>query len=674
MVGAEQRTQQDSTAERVASRVEQRRRAIQLIDEEDGLAKADDARRVATRIDRLSHYYPDIRPVDVAALEAGEPKAVHAAAVALEKVINDDDFLRVAYLEAGVAAQLCVGRINIRDENGRLDGYGTGSLVSPQLLLTNHHVLPDEKTAVNSVVEFNYQDDPFGLPREARAFALAPDRFFLADQGLDFALVAVAATPEELAGFGYNPLMSEEGKAIIGDFVSIVQHPGGEKKQVALRENRIVDVLEQALHYETDTEPGSSGSPVFNDQWEVVALHHAAVRAPEQPELGGFVNEGIRVSRLMAFIEARQFPAAQQALVDEMRNRPPAVPMARATPGLGASVETRPSPTATPAVPPVPEHRVRLEMPIEITVHSAPVGNGSARPGGAEAVTIDPDFASRKGYDPLFLGTGENEVPLPTLSETLAARAATFTTPEGEESYVLPYHHFSVVLDEERRLARYTAVNIDGATSIRLKRERDRWSYDPRIPEDVQTGEDVYEQNPLDRGHLVRRLDPAWGASEQEAKSANDDTFHFTNCTPQHEDFNQNQTTWAGLEDYILENADNRDFRVSVFTGPILADDDDAYRGVQLPREYWKVVVMVKANGELSATGYLLSQEELIQGLEVAPEEFEYGDYETFGVTVAEIQTRTGLDFGTLVDADPRAALEATAAVSVVERYDQIVL
>jgi DNA/RNA endonuclease G (NUC1) len=66
-------------------------------------------------------------------------------------------------------------------------------------------------------------------------------------------------------------------------------------------------------------------------------------------------------------------------------------------------------------------------------------------------------------------------------------------------------------------------------------------------------------------------------------------------------------TTWAGLEDYILDNADNRDLKVSVFTGPVLAADDDAYRGVQLPRQFWKVVVMVKESGELSATGYLLS-------------------------------------------------------------------
>ena len=187
-----------------------------------------------------------------------------------------------------------IGRVNIRDAAGRLQGYGTGSLVSPTLLLTNHHVLPDADTARHSAIEFNYQDGIDGRPLLAQLLPFDPDRFFLADDERDFALVAVSATPAELAPFGFNRLIEAEGKAIIGEFVTIVQHPRGEKKQVALRENRIVDIPERFLHYSADTEPGSSGSLVFNDQWEAVALHHASVPAPEHRELGGFVNEGIR--------------------------------------------------------------------------------------------------------------------------------------------------------------------------------------------------------------------------------------------------------------------------------------------------------------------------------------------------------------------------------------------
>jgi endonuclease G len=180
------------------------------------------------------------------------------------------------------------------------------------------------------------------------------------------------------------------------------------------------------------------------------------------------------------------------------------------------------------------------------------------------------------------------------------------------------------------------------------------------VPDDEQTGEPVYASNPLDRGHLVRRLDPAWGDI---AKSANDDTFHFTNCTPQHEDFNQNKTTWAGLEDYVLDHAQNLGFRANVFAGPVFAPDDDEYRGVMLPRQFWKIAVMRKKSGALSATGYLLSQEQLIAGLEVE-EEFDYGAYKTFQVPITKVEALTGLDFGALRDADPLAGQESTAGAA----------
>lgn len=231
------------------------------------------------------------------------------------KIIGTEDFLGVSYLEVGVAAARAIGRVVIR-EGGQIAGFGTGSLVSPQLLLTNHHVLGSAAVAEGSSVEFSFQDGLDGQPLTPRSFEFDPESFFLADEDLDFALVAVRATPDELADFGFNRLSEDEGESAVGQFVTIVQHPRGEKKQIALRENRIVDVLDSFLHYEADTEPGSSGSPVFSDGWEVVSLHHASAPAPDHTELGGFVNEGIRVSSLLAFVRGRTFEPAQQALVD----------------------------------------------------------------------------------------------------------------------------------------------------------------------------------------------------------------------------------------------------------------------------------------------------------------------------------------------------------------------
>jgi len=703
------RMQTDAAAERFQRHASERRRTLEALGSPGGVAQVNDPARVARRLDRLSRYYagedlpatpsdsPRAEPEEVlaAALERGhlparatlpdEPLAAPGAV--LERIINTPDFVDIRYLEAGVAAARAVCRVRIRDQAGRVVGHGTGSLVSPRLLLTNHHVLEDAQVAALSAAEFNFQDGLDGQPLRPQLLSLDPDSFFVADQERDFALVAVRAGEGELAGFGFNPLVEAEGKAVIGEFVTIIQHPRGEKKQVSLRENRIVDLPDAFMHYEADTEPGSSGSPVFNDQWEVVALHHASVPSPEHSEFGGFLNEGIRISRILRFLGEQDLEAEQRALLDQLRLERIVVRQGGASavepsPAQG-SHEQRQLDVAAPVVSASGEGApIRLTVPLELTLRpggASVAGLGDARPGptlgaGAdEAIVIDPDYSNRRGYDPAFLGTGALSVPPPLLSAELLAKAAV-SSAETEERHLLRYHNFSVAMNRERWLAFFTAVNIDGALSRRLRRERDRWLLDPRLPAEDQTGEPVYADNDLDRGHLVRRLDPAWGTSDATAKLANDDTFHFTNCTPQHKDFNQRQTSWAGLEDYILENADNRNFKVSVFTGPVFASDDDDYRGVKLPRQFWKVVTMVKENQQLSATAYLLSQASLLADLETE-EEFAYGAYRTYQVQIARIAELTGLSFGSLENADPLAAgLEATPALREVRSDADLVL
>ncbi|TMR07380.1 endonuclease [Actinomadura soli] len=648
----EQERQRQTAAQRVAERVPERREHETVLASPGGVAVADTAERVAKRVDRLSRFYGDGSLL--------EPGAAEPAA-RLEKIINTVDYVGVRYLDAGVAAARTVGRVNIRDEGGRTVGYGTGSMVSPSLFLTNHHVLPDAGTAGTSMVEFNYQDGVDGRPLAVAAYALAPDRFFLADEGLDFALVAVDAPAAELAALGHNRLIEAEGKAIIGEFVTIVQHPRGDRKQVALRENKIVDIPERFLHYAADTEPGSSGSPVFNDQWEVVALHHASVPVPEPEETGEFVNEGIRISRICAMVRETSVPEAQRALVDELFAPPEAESAASlqssavGPPPVSAPV-SRPAERAMAAVPLAQTREGMVTIPLEVTVRLADALPSEA---ARETEAIDPDYSDRDGYDPAFLA---RPLPMPVPSPDLAAVA----------SAELRYHHFSVVMHRQRALALFTACNIDGRSSRRPRRDSDRWFFDPRLPAGEQTGEDVYRANDLDRGHLVRRLDPAWG-TEVMALAANDDTFHFTNSTPQHHAFNAGQTLWLGLEDYVLNNADNQDLAVSVFTGPVLAEDDDVYRGVRLPRQFWKIVAMVGASGELSVTGYLLSQAVLIADL-AGKETFSYGAYKTYQVPVRRIGELTGLAVDPHVQADPLERLEAVPAPREVVRAEDLIL
>lgn len=239
-------------------------------------------------------------------------------------------------------------------------------------------------------------------------------------------------------------------------------------------------------------------------------------------------------------------------------------------------------------------------------------------------------FAGRIGYAEKFID--RFNVPMPR-----NARSGDEAPLLDGSGSVLRYENFSVVMSKSRRLPYYVACNIDGAKSRRITRDEDVWFHDARIELKYQIGEDLYRDNDLDRGHLVRREDPVWGAR---ARTANDDTFHFTNCAPQHK--GMNQKTWLGLEDYILQNARVHDLRACVFTGPVFRDDDLEYREVRIPKEYWKVVA-IRTEGRKSVTAYMISQDRLIKDLE-----FVFGRYKTYQVSVSKVEELTKLNFGQL--------------------------
>lgn len=263
------------------------------------------------------------------------------------------------------------------------------------------------------------------------------------------------------------------------------------------------------------------------------------------------------------------------------------------------------------------------------------------------------ELEDRAGYDPGFL---DIEVPLPTLA--------------GARTVELRYTHFTVLQHPARRLAAATAVNVDGVRLIDVERDGDAWRLDPRLPADEQTGDDVYRDNDLDRGHLVRRRDPGWGETLAEARQANRDTFFFTNAAPQHAEFNQSALLWLGLEDYLLENAATGPRRLSVLTGPVLGADDPPYRGIRVPLEFWKVAAFTATTGgDLAATAYLLDQSPQLDDLEAAAARAAaagdpppLGPYRTFQVPVAEVAARTGLDLGPLPAADGLPAVTGRAA------------
>jgi endonuclease G len=267
----------------------------------------------------------------------------------------------------------------------------------------------------------------------------------------------------------------------------------------------------------------------------------------------------------------------------------------------------------------------------------------------SSTTATDQDLATRAGFDPDFLGT---YVPLPAMSARLAADAVTYDR-DGRPDHELRYEHFSLVLSAEHRFAIVTAVGVDGRRRLPIDRTSDNWDFDPRVPASAQVGEELYRDNALDRGHLVRRLDPDWGDTLAESQRANYDTFHFTNCTPQHARFNQGKQLWAGLEDYVLNNAADHRMRVVVFTGPVFSSEDREYRGVRIPRRFWKVVATVTGDAALHATAYMLSQQDLVGLAAPTGDDWIYGPYRTFQTSVVTVEGLTELDFGPLRAADP---------------------
>jgi len=156
----------------------------------------------------------------------------------------------------------------------------------------------------------------------------------------------------------------------------------------------------------------------------------------------------------------------------------------------------------------------------------------------------------------------------------------------------------------------------------------------------------------------VRRRDPVWGDLVV-ARRANLDTFAYPNAAPQASAFNQGELLWVGLEDHVLEYARTFGHRVSVLTGPVLADDDPVYRGVQIPRMFWKVAAWA-ADGRLTATAFVLDQSPFVSALQV-DEVPPLGPFRTFQVPVVDVEELTGLDLGPLVDADVLTPVGARA-------------
>jgi endonuclease G, mitochondrial len=538
------------------------------------------------------------------------------------------------------AALPAIGRVELPDHPSLPYG-GTGFVVGDGLLMTNRHVaelfatglgretlsfIPGQSAAVDFLRE---RDRPQSLLFQIRRVAMVHpywDMALLVVDGLTSVtpLSLSTAPPEDLrlrdvVVVGYPALdprnaVDVQNRIFAGVFNVKRLQPGRLRDVESIRS---FGHPVAAVTHDSSTLGGNSGSAVVDVKTgEVVGLHFAGVYLE--------ANYAVPTHEL----------ALDRRVVEAGVNFDGEIAGDAATPWDSFWRESdAEAPTTT----------IRADaLPIEITIQIRSGESGAAA--GVEALVEpihDDDFSNRRGYDDRFLG---ERVPMPKVVD----RKIVSKLDSG--AYRLPYEHFTVVMNKERRLALFTASNVDasparktpepgrdytraGLGGLRADKDKEKWFTDPRIPAIHQLPNVFFDKDrqSFDKGHIVRREDVAWGTSYEELRRANGDTYHVTNCSPQIESFNRSGSggLWGQLENLVLKQAKTE--RYSLFAGPVFRTDDRLFLGaddagparVPIPRQFWKIVV-ARTDDELQTFAFILDQDlsdtdfESVEALEFA--------------------------------------------------------
>ncbi len=582
-----------------------------------------------------------------------------------------------------------IGRVEV-PSSPLLPYAGTGFVVGKGLIATNRHVaqlfsqglgLTIRYRAGDAAIDFKRQID---APDDDRAAYLSVRAVEMIHPYWDMALLRVdnlptdrmlrlsVKSPEELLDhnvvvIGY-PARDDRSDLALQDRVFTRTYNVKRLQPGFIRARAEIQSFENnvnAMTHDASTLGGNSGSAVVDiDSGDVVALHFAGeyLKANYAVPMYELARDG-RVAPLLNF----------EGTLPPTNDWAPAWRSVKGTEG-SPSAAAPPQPSPPTRVIQLPSSSTDVSswtIPLRVSVAigrpstAQPAGTAADQildwdDGGAEeAIAIDPDYSNRPGFDPSFLET--IAVPLPRVSKAMEQDTARVRSDaqKNDDPFELAYYHFSVYMNKRRRTAWFSAANVDGDHRPNIgKRRGDRWYIDPRILRSEQIGQEAFERG-IDRGHLTRREDTAWGNDVASATLANNDTFHFTNCSLQASPFNQGKDRWQGLEQFLLEqHAKKERRRLVVITGPLFAANDPVYKNdrmnysVRCPLQFWKICVLIRRDGTPSATAFVLGQED-IQNLPGFEEAF---DVAATQIRLADLEERTGLDFGDIKKSDHFAA------------------
>jgi len=227
---------------------------------------------------------------------------------AFEQILGRDRFRNLRWYRTGIERARAVCKL----VGAHGEGFGTGFLVraedlglrhaSDWVVLTNAHVVSEsaeERAGTPAAVppdeaslRFEASDEPERHYAITRVLASSPRR------ELDFSVLALDGEgdfPEPIRIARRLPLLESEQR------VYVIGHPRGGDIAFSLNDNLLIDHEAPKVHYRSPTEGGSSGSPLFNQNWELIGLHHAGGK--DMPKLNGRVgrypaNEGLWIQSI----------------------------------------------------------------------------------------------------------------------------------------------------------------------------------------------------------------------------------------------------------------------------------------------------------------------------------------------------------------------------------------
>jgi hypothetical protein len=237
-----------------------------------------------------------------------EPAELKKSSRALEKVFGHDFFVSLDWYKRGLERARGVARI------GRevAQGDGTGFLVRGRdlherygdelLLLTNAHVISTDERETGSIHPAEAVVTFAALGESGQAVEeFTVDEEILWYSPSDRLDTTVVRLKRPVGGVEPYPVFDAPPRRDEKQRVYIIGHPAGGGLSFSLHDNHLLDFDDRLLHYRAPTEPGSSGSPIFNSQWRLIGIHHAGgegmQRLNGQP--GTYpANEGIRIKAI----------------------------------------------------------------------------------------------------------------------------------------------------------------------------------------------------------------------------------------------------------------------------------------------------------------------------------------------------------------------------------------